>query len=76
MQEFIAYIVKNLVENPDDGKVEIVEGQTKNLVEIHVAKEDVAKVIGKGGRTINSIRTIAFALGARLGKRVQIELLD
>ncbi len=76
MQEFIAYIVKNLVEKPDEVTVQVVEGQTKTLIEIRVAKEDAAKVIGKGGRTINAIRTISFALGARLGKRVQIELMD
>lgn len=76
MQEFVAYIVKNLVEKPDQVDVQIVEGQSKTLVEIRVAKEDMAKVVGKGGRNINAVRTIAFALGARLGKRVQIELMD
>ena len=76
MEEFIAYLVKNLVENPDAVEVQIVEGQSKTLVEIRVAKEDIAKVVGKGGRTINAIRTISFALGARMGKRLQIELID
>lgn len=76
MKEFIAYIVKNLVEKPDEVDVQEIEGQSKTLVEIRVAKEDIAKVVGKGGRTINAIRTIAFALGARMGKRLQIELMD
>ncbi len=76
MKEFIGYIVKNLVEKPDDVDVQEIEGQSKTLIEIRVAKEDIAKVVGKGGRTINAIRTISFALGARLGKRVQIELMD
>ena len=76
MDEFIAYIVKNLVEKPEAVDVQVVEGQSKTLIEIRVAKEDIAKVIGKGGRTINAIRTISFALGARMGKRLQIELMD
>lgn len=76
MKEFIAYIVKNMVEKPEEVDVQIVEGQSKTLVEIRVAKEDIAKVVGKGGRTINAIRTISFALGARMGKRLQIELMD
>ena len=76
MQEFIAYIVKNLVEKPDEVQVEVIEGQAKTLIEVRVAKEDIAKVVGRGGRTINAIRTISFALGARLGKRIHLELLD
>ncbi len=76
MEEFIAYIVKNMVEKPDEVEVQMIEGQSKTLVEIRVAKDDIAKVVGKGGRTINAIRTISFALGARMGKRLQIELID
>lgn len=76
MQEFIAYLVKNLVENPDEVKVEMIEGERRTLIELSVSKGDIARVIGRKGRTIDAIRTIALDLGARLGRRVRVEVID
>ena len=76
MQEFISYLVKNLVEKPDEVKVEVLEGVSRTLVEVSVSKEDIARVIGRKGRTIDAIRTIALDLGAKLGRRVRVEVID
>lgn len=76
MQEFIAYLVKNLVENPDAVDVKVVQESDRTLVEIRVSPEDIAKVVGRQGRIIKALRTIAFSLGARLGTRVRLEVIE
>ncbi len=76
MKEFFDYIVKNLVDNPDDVNVQLVEGDSGTLIEVRVSPDDVAKVVGKKGRIVNSLRTIAMTLGARVGKRVRLEIID
>ncbi len=74
MKEFIAYLIQNLVEKPESVEVQIEEGQQGTVVAVKVAEEDVARVIGRQGRTIQSLRTIAMTVGARFGRRVRIEL--
>jgi len=76
MKDFVEYIVKNLVEHPDDVKIECFEGERGMIVEIRVHQEDVGKVVGKRGATINAIRTIAMTVCARLGRKVRVELID
>lgn len=76
MKEFVEYIVKNLVDNPDSVKVECFEGERGIIVEIRVHSEDVGKVVGKRGATINAIRTIAMMICARLGRKVRVELVE
>ncbi|MBS0630031.1 MAG: KH domain-containing protein [Verrucomicrobia bacterium] len=76
MKEFFDYIVKNLVDQPDAVDIQIVEGEKGTLIEVRVAPEDVAKVVGRKGRIINSLRTLAITVGARFGQRVRLELRD
>ncbi len=76
MKEFIAYLVKNLVDQPDAVDVQVIEGQEGTLVEIRVSPTDVAKVVGRQGRTIKSLRTIAMTVGARFGRRVRLDVID
>jgi len=76
MKDFVEYIVKNLVDQPDAVSVDCSEGDQGVLVELRVAPEDVGKVVGKKGRTINAIRTIAMMVSARLGRRVRINLIE
>ena len=54
MKEFVEYIIKNLVDQPDAVQVECIEGERGVLVELHVAPDDVGQVVGKKGRTITS----------------------
>lgn len=76
MQNFISYLIKNLVDNPDQVQVVIHEGTKTYIIEIRVADSDVSKVIGKKGRTIQSLRTIAASLGAKFNLQVKLDLIQ
>lgn len=76
MKEFIEYIVKNLVDNPDDVNVVEIEGTRTTVYELRVGEGDLGKVIGKEGKTARSIRTILSAAAARQGKRAVLEILE
>ena len=75
MKTLVEYIVKALVDDTD--KIVIAErtGRNTTIIELSVAKEDIGKVIGKEGRTINAIRTIVNAAGASQKKRVVLEAM-
>jgi uncharacterized protein len=76
MEDFVAYIIKNLVSKPAEVTVSSVEGQEQISIEIRVAAEDVGKVIGRKGNTINALRTIVRTVATRLGRRAQVELIQ
>jgi len=76
MEEFVEYIVKNLVSDTQGVKVRTVQDQDKLKIEIHVSSEDVGKVIGRKGNTINALRTIVRTVATRLGRRVQVDLIQ
>ena len=76
MKEFFDYLVKNLVDNPEAVEIHIVEGEGGTLIEVCVAPDDIAKVVGRKGRIINSLRILAMTVGARFGKKVRLELVD
>jgi len=75
MKDFVAYLVKNLVDQPDEVNVDIFDGDRSTVVEIRVAPTDVAKVVGRQGRTIKALRTIAMTVGARFNRRVRVEIV-
>lgn len=75
MKELVEYIVKGLVEKPDEVSVVEVGGPTI-LLELTVAAEDMGRVIGKRGRIINAIRTLLNVAAAKQGKRVALELVE
>ncbi len=76
MEEFVAYIVKNMVANPDNVDVRSLEGLSGTLIEIRVAPEDIGKVVGRKGNVIRSLRTLAMTIGARLGRKVHLEVIQ
>ena len=76
MKELIAYIAKALVDSPDDVAVNEIEGSHTSVLELHVAKDDLGKVIGKQGRTARAMRTVLSAASAKLGKRAVLEIVD
>ncbi|MCX6995485.1 MAG: KH domain-containing protein [Chlamydiae bacterium] len=76
MKEFVEYIVKNLVDNPQDINVGSFEGERGMIIEIRVPKKDIGKVVGRQGNTIKALRTIVTAISARLGKHVRLELIE
>lgn len=76
MKEFVAYIVKNLVDNPDEVKINEIGGAQTLIIEVSVAKSDIGKIIGKNGKTINAIRALLMAVASRNKLRVNLEILE
>ncbi len=76
MRELVEFLVRALVEQPD--KVEVAEFEEDGdlVLEISVAEDDLGRVIGRGGRIANAIRTVARAAGARDDRRVIVDILD
>ena len=75
-KELVEFVVKSLVDNPDEVSVNKVEGEKSTSLELHVAQDDVGKVIGKQGRIAKAIRTILSASATKDGKRAVLEILD
>jgi predicted RNA-binding protein YlqC (UPF0109 family) len=76
MTELLEFLVRALVEDPEAVEVEEVEEDGDLIYEISVAEGDLGRVIGKGGRIANAIRTIAKAAAVRLDRRVIVDILD
>lgn len=76
MKEFIEYIAKNLVDNPDKVVINEVGGSHTLIIELGVDKSDIGKIIGKKGKTINAIRTLLMSVASRNGLRVNLEILE
>jgi len=76
MEELLTYIVKSLVDQPDDVNIKTVEGEKTIIMELKVADDDVGKVIGKHGKTINAIRTIVKSAMNKESKKVMVEILQ
>ena len=76
MKEFVEFIVKKLVDNPEKVSVTEVEGERITILELRVERGDMGKVIGKKGQTAQSIRTLLGAASAKLGKRAVLEILE
>jgi hypothetical protein len=75
-KDLVEYIVKSLVDAPDEVSINVVEGEKSTILELKVASEDVGKVIGKQGRIAKAIRTILSASATKSGKRAVLEILD
>lgn len=76
MKALVEYIVKSLVDKPEEVEVNEVEGSQVSVLELKVAKDDLGKVIGKQGRTARAIRTIINAASIRANKRIVLEILE
>ena len=75
-KDLVEYMVKALVDNPDNVEIREVEGEKSTILELKVMKEDIGKVIGKHGRIARAIRTIINASATKSGKKVVLEILD
>jgi hypothetical protein len=76
MKEFILFIVKHLVDKPDEVHVNEVDGEQTVVFELRVGQGDMGKVIGKHGQTAKSLRTLLAAASAKQGKRAMLEILE
>lgn len=76
MKTLVEYLVKALVDKPEEVEVREIEGEKTTVYELRMAKEDLGKVIGREGRTIKAIRTLLTAAAAKENKKVILELLE
>ena len=76
MKELLLYVAKNLVDQPDAVRVTQTESAEGIQLELHVASEDMGKVIGRQGRIAKEIRTIVKTVAQRSGERVTVDIVD
>ena len=76
MDELLAYLARSLVDEPEAVRVEQAEEDGALVLRLHVAPDDVGKVIGRQGRIARALRTLVRAGGAHEGRRVVLEILD
>lgn len=74
--ELIKAIAVELVDHPDEVEVTEIPSDNNTVIELRVAKEDIGKVIGKEGRTAQSMRTILTAASTKLGRRAHLDIVD
>jgi len=76
MKELVQFLAQRLVNDPDAVEVKETHGDTASVLELRVAKEDLGRVIGKQGRTVNAIRTILNAVASRTNRKVVLEIIE
>ncbi|MBR4152847.1 MAG: KH domain-containing protein [Selenomonadaceae bacterium] len=74
MQELVTVLAKALVEKPEEVQVEAVEEEERTILKLHVAKEDMGRVIGKQGRIAKAIRTIVKSAATREKKKISVDI--
>ena len=76
MTEIVEYLAKRLVDDPDAVRVEESEREGAIILQLHVAPDDVGKVIGRQGRIARALRTVVRAAAARGERRVLLEIVE
>jgi predicted RNA-binding protein YlqC (UPF0109 family) len=77
MKELLEYLARQLVDEPDKVEVEQFDEDDGTVVlELAVAEDDYGKIIGKGGRTANALRTVVKAAAVKEGRRVLVDIVD
>ena len=76
MQAFLEYVVKALVSHPDEVTITPVERQGSTVYELRLNTEDVGKIIGRQGVTINAIRSLLTTGSAKKGLRCSVEIVE
>jgi predicted RNA-binding protein YlqC (UPF0109 family) len=75
MRALVEFIAKSLVDDPSQVYVSEIEGESSVILELRVGPEDMGRIIGRGGRTVNAMRTLIRVLAAKQGKRVTLEVV-
>ena len=76
MKDLLLYIANNLVEHPDDVSVTEKQVTVELTLELHVAPDDMGKVIGRQGRIAKEIRTVIRSYAQRTGEKVSVDIVD
>ncbi len=75
-KEFLEFVLKNLLDTPEKVSIEEIHDELGILFEVTVDEADMGKVIGKGGQTIQSLRTILRLMGSKRQERVNLKVLE
>lgn len=76
LENLVRLLTRSLVDEPDAVEVTGREDGSRVDIEVRVAEGDMGRIIGKQGRTVKAIRTVTKAASVRLGKRVNVEVVD
>jgi hypothetical protein len=76
MKELIDYIVRTLVDHPEELDIAEIEGERTIVYELRCHPDDVGKVIGKSGKTVGAIRTLLSTVAARQNRRAMLEVVE
>ncbi len=76
MKKLLVNVAKQLVDYPEQVKVNEIDGGQTSVLELSVAKQDIGKIIGRKGRNIKAVRTIMNAASAKIHKRIIVEVLE
>jgi predicted RNA-binding protein YlqC (UPF0109 family) len=76
VEELLAWVARRLVDEPDAVRVETVEEDDTTVLRLHVAPDDIGKVIGRQGRIARALRTLVRASGGRAGRRTVLEIVE
>ena len=76
LEHFVDYVVRALVDYPDEVNVSSREAENGTVIRIDCRKEDIGKVVGKRGKTIMAIRSLVSGAGGRIQQRISVEVVD
>lgn len=76
MKELLEYIVRLLVDHPEDVHITEVDGAKTAIFELRCHPEDIGKVIGKSGKTVSAIRVVLGTVAAKNGRRAMLEVVE
>ena len=76
IKNLLEFIAQSLVDEPEAVSVNLIEGEKFIVLELKVSEDDMGKIIGKGGRIANAIRTILKAAGVKMNKRISVEIIQ
>jgi len=76
LEHFVDYVVRALVDQPDDVNVETAPGERATVIQVKCAKDDIGKIIGKNGKTISAIRALVNGAGKRFEQEFTVEVMD
>jgi predicted RNA-binding protein YlqC (UPF0109 family) len=74
-KDLVEYVARSLVDDPEAVEVEVIEEDGQTILELHVAEDDMGKVIGRNGSVAKALRTLLKVSAARDGESVQLEIV-
>lgn len=76
MKQLLTYLAQNLVRDPTQVEVNEEQVEDRTVLKLHVAQDDMGRVIGKGGKTAKAIRTLVSAAAAKADSKVSVDIVD